>query len=291
MLMEINDVKPVRQFKDRLFCAIFGWEENKKYLVELYNALNDSNYTNINDFEITTLENVIYIKANNDVSFIFMNQLCLYEHQSTFNPNMPIRGLLYYAELYSKYFAQNRLDFYSFSLQKIPTPKFIVFYNGTSEIEDLVKFRLSDAFINKDTENEYEWTATMLNINSGHNKKLMEKCKCLKEYATYVNMIRENLAKGMNRKDAVSVAMNSAIHGNFLDGFFRNQKAEVVSMSLTECDMDEFFQNRFNEGKREGEFNKAIETAKNLINMGLKTDQISKATGLTIEKVEELKGN
>lgn len=87
--MSNNYISVNREQKSRLFCFIFGSEENRNHLLSLYNAVNNTNYTNVEDVKITTLEDIIYIHMKNDVSFIFDSNMNLYEHQSTFNPNMP----------------------------------------------------------------------------------------------------------------------------------------------------------------------------------------------------------
>ena len=114
----------------------------------------------------------------------------LFEHQSTFNPNMPLRGMEYFAELYGIYITENGLDIYVSSLQKIPTPRYYVFYNGTEKHPDVVKLKLSDAFQVPDDSGEFEWTATMLNINYGHNRELLEQCQPLYEYAHFIKLVR-----------------------------------------------------------------------------------------------------
>ena len=124
-----NTVTINRENKSLLFCFIFGSEENKKYLLSLYNAVNNTNYTNIEDIEINSLSDIIYIRMKNDVSFILDSILSLYEHQSTFNPNMPLRGMMYFSTLYSQFLSENQKNIYGKSLVKIPTPRYIVFYN------------------------------------------------------------------------------------------------------------------------------------------------------------------
>ena len=119
-----------RKYKDRVFCMLFGNEENKKNILSLYNALNNTNYTNETDIEITTIEDAVYIKMKNDVSFLVDSYLSLWEQQSTFNPNMPIRGLMYYGNLYNSYIEEHSLNIYGSTLVKLPTPQYIVFYNG-----------------------------------------------------------------------------------------------------------------------------------------------------------------
>ncbi len=128
--------KPVlqnREYKDRLFKAIFGrnTEESKRWRLELYNALNGTSYTDPDALEVNTIENVIYITMRNDISFLLDSEMNLYEQQSTRNPNMPLRGLMYFAQLYQIYLTERDKSLLSSKLVKIPTPKFIVFYNGS----------------------------------------------------------------------------------------------------------------------------------------------------------------
>lgn len=105
-----------RAYKDRLLQFIF---KDKEKLLSLYNALNSSHYTNSEDIEITTLEDVIYCKMKNDVSFIIDDRLSLFEHQSTYNPNMPLRGFLYFAKHFEKYIVESDVDIYGKKLIEI----------------------------------------------------------------------------------------------------------------------------------------------------------------------------
>ena len=122
--MKANDgVNYNRNYKDTLFRKLFG--ENRENALSLYNAVNGTHYTNAEDLEFTTLDDVVYMKMKNDVSFIFGNYLNLYEHQSTLNPNMPLRGLLYFADMYRQIIpASERI--YGSKLQEIPAPKCIL---------------------------------------------------------------------------------------------------------------------------------------------------------------------
>ncbi|MEE1182775.1 MAG: hypothetical protein UHY90_11070 [Treponema sp.] len=271
-------------YKDRLFKAIFGKEEHKDWLLSLYNALNNSDYKNPDDLELTTIENIIYITMKNDLSFLIDSQMNLYEQQSTWNPNMPLRGLLYFAQLYQLHISKQKRDIYSSTLLKIPTPQFIVIYNGSRQTADIEKLRLSDAFEVPKSDGEFEWTATLVNINKGHNEKLLAKCKPLNDYATYIERIKANIKQGLNKEEAVNEAMDFAIKNNMLNGFFQNQKLEVLNMSLTEFDQEEYDRNRFEEGKLEG----FIETAKKLLKMGLEPAKIIQATGLSAEQLSKL---
>ena len=82
--------KAKRDYKDTLFRYIFKGEDDrsKRWLLSLYNALNDSNYTNIDDLEITTIQNALFLTMKDDLSFLIDGEMSLFEHQSTVNPNM-----------------------------------------------------------------------------------------------------------------------------------------------------------------------------------------------------------
>ena len=275
------------KYKDTLFRWIFGKddEKGKKRLLELYNALNDSTYSDPNALEVTTLEDVICISMKNDLSFLVDSKMNLFEEQSTINPNMPLRGLMYFSRLYQVWLTKQDKDLYGRTIVKIPTPKYIVFYIGESEIPDIVKLKLSDAFIVPDRSGEFEWMATMININEGHNNSLGKKCKPLYDYISYIARIRKNMKNGMEKHQAILDAIEWAIQNNLLGGFFAEQKAEVEDVSLTEFDQELFDRNR----RREGAAEKAVETAKNLLKMKLGSiEQISQATGLPVEQVQTI---
>ena len=140
-----DDIHVNKKYKDTVFRKLFG--ENKENALSLYNAVNHTSYTDPDDLEYTTLEDVIYMKYKNDVSFLIDKTLSLYEHQSSYNPNMPLRGFLYYADLYRKLIHRSE-RLYSKHLLKIPLPHYIVFYNGSEKYmgEERRTLRLSDAF-------------------------------------------------------------------------------------------------------------------------------------------------
>ncbi len=286
---------PQREYKDRLFKAIFGRdsEESKRWRLELYNALNGTDYADPNELKLTTIENFIYITMKNDVSFLLDSQMNLYEQQSTFNPNMPLRGFLYFSQLYLAYLNDKDVDIFGKSLVKIPTPRFFVFYNGDNELPDITKFRLSDAFIKPDKETEkerdFEWTATVVNINKNRNKTLHKKCISLYHYSSFVARVKDNLAEGMDKRSAVENAVDFAIVNNYLDGFFKRQREDIIMFSMTEFDQEAYDRHRRREGYEDGVQDKAVEAAINLLKMGVGTpEQIAQAQGLTLEQVLEL---
>jgi hypothetical protein len=229
----LEEVKVNRQYRDRLFKRVF---ENKEDLLSLYNAINGTDYQNVDDLEVNTLEDWIFMSMKNDVSFLIYDVLNLYEHQSTQNPNMPLRGFLYLADLYRKMFKDHK-DLYSSKLIPLPTPQFIVFYNGDASEPDEYYRHMSDAFAGKiEGEPSLECTARMLNINYGHNKVLMDKCKRLKEYALLVQHVKENLASGQERVLAIENAVDYCIENDILADILTEHKAEVTNMLFTEYD-------------------------------------------------------
>lgn len=247
-----KNIKPSEKYKDRLFRAIFDDPEHREWLLSLYNAVNNSHYTNVEDLEVTTLDDVIYTKMKNDISFLLNSQMSLYEHQSSFSPNLPLRGFIYYADLLRLKYHDKKL--YSTSRLKIATPNYVVFYNGPQDIGEKQILKLSDSFEIpvKNKEEIYEWTCTMLNINKGKNEKLMESCKALQDYSEYVSMVRGNLLSGEDLNTAVENALDEAVRRNFLNGYFEKYRARIKSMSLTEYDEEEAKKVYHDDGYMEG---------------------------------------
>ena len=225
--------KTNRKYKDRLFRLIFADEKNKKNTLSLYNMLNNSSYENEEDLEITTIEDVLYIKMKNDLSFIIADTMNLYEQQSSYNPNMPLRGFLYFGNLYEKYLDTNGLTLHTNSQVKIPTPNYIVFYNGVDVRPATEKLYLSDAFQTRDNRNEFEWTATVINLNHPDNQTLISRCKPLSDYTTLVSKIQQ-YSKTMSLKQAVNHAVNDCIAAGILAQFLKAHRAEVLKVYLAE---------------------------------------------------------
>ena len=226
-------LKANRKYKDTVFRMLFS---DRKNLLSLYNAVNGTTYDNPSMLEIVTLENAVYIGMKNDLSFIVNTNLFLYEHQSTYNPNMPLRDLLYIAAEYQKLVDNKSL--YSPILQKIPEPNFIVFYNGTEKKEESWVTYLSEAYEDFSGEANLELKVLTLNVNEGHNRKLMEECHILREYAQYVAKVRK-YTKEMNLDGAVELAVDECIQEGILVEFLRKNKSEVVAMSIFEYNQEE----------------------------------------------------
>lgn len=205
-----------REYKDTIFRWIFSIIEN---LLSLYNAVTGKNYQNPEDLEIVTLENAIYMGMKNDLAFVLEMGLYLYEHQSTYNPNIPLRDLFYISSEYQKLVDEKSL--YSSGIQKIPTPNFLVFYNG----------------IDRNIPDRTELKVTMLNINAGHNEELMENCHVLWEYAQYVARVRKYAAE-MPLNEAVELAITECIREGILAEFLQHNRAEVYKVSIFEYDKE-----------------------------------------------------
>ena len=217
--------KANREYKSSLFNCIFS---QKKYALQLYNALNDSDYDNPEDVEITTLENVVFINIYNDVSFMFNSTIQFYEHQSTFNPNIPLRNLFYLSNTYEKMIHKQEEDLYGISLIPIPTPTCIVFYNGVQSKPDKMVLKLSDAYVNQEIEASLELTVQMININSDYNQELKKKSNALYGYSLYISKVREYNEKGMSVKDAAIKALDYCIENDVLADFFNTHSIIII---------------------------------------------------------------
>ena len=227
--------KANRQYKDTIFRMLFQDKEN---LLSLYNAMNHRAYTNADALEVVTLENAIYMGMKNDLAFIMDMNLYLYEHQSTYNPNIPLRDLFYIANEYQRLVVHRSL--YSSTLQRIPAPKFVVFYNGSKELEDWSQLQLSSAYEYMEENPDLELRVTVLNVNEGHNKELMEQCQTLKEYSQYVARVRKYTSSAeLSLEEAVERAVDECVQEGILSEFLTKNRAEVISMSIFEYDKDE----------------------------------------------------
>lgn len=238
-----------RKYKDVLFRRLF---REKKDLLDLYNALNGSTYQNADDLEVVTMEDVIFMKMKNDLSFIIGSHLNLYEHQSTWNPNMPLRGLLYFAQQFEGLITARGDDIYGRRLIELPTPVYIVFYNGIGMHTDNLMLYLSDSFSAGHGKGCLECTCEVININRGYNQALMDQCHRLWEYSELSAEVEENIKKGMCREEAVYTAIDTCIERGILKDILLGERGMVLHMLLTEYDEKKHLKNTFREGREEG---------------------------------------
>ena len=219
-----------RDYKDTLFRLLF---QDRDRLLSLYNAVNGTSYASSEELTVVTLENAVYMNMKNDVAFLVDFQLNLYEHQSTWNPNMPLRNLFYAAKEYQTLTRDQSL--YAPQLVKIPTPNFVVFYNGDKEIGDSCVLKISDSFEHPTEDPGLELKVKVLKIAPGKNKELMDTCQTLKEYMLFVERVRLH-AKTMAVQAAVHRAVTECIREGILSDFLSKNQSEVIAVSIFEYD-------------------------------------------------------
>jgi len=282
-----------REYKSRLFSFIFGREENRRWTLSLYNALHGTCYDDLSGITINTMEDVVYMGMKNDLSILVSENISLYktmelyEQQSTYNPNMPVRGLMYMGKLYDKYLHSAKLNRYGRKLLPLPLPRLVTFYNGEDETEDETVLSLGDAFreeicrsilhryrengeepedeevtaeaerIFREAGSDIEVRVRMLNINHGHNREMLAACRPLGEYAWFVERVRENLAAGKSGGPAgLDAAVDRAIDEmpeEFeIREFITANRAEVKDMCMTEYNEAEVMEMMKEEGRVEG---------------------------------------
>lgn len=284
-----NEINVQRCYKDTMFRMLFKEKEN---LLSLYNAVNKTSYTEVDDLKITTLENAVYMNYKNDVSFVFNFELMLYEHQSTVNPNMPLRNLIYVTKVLQGLTKEENL--YGSRLIRLPAPRFVIFYNGRDVQPKQQVMKLSDAFIKKQEEPELEVTVKAYNINWGYNRELMESCVLLKEYAQYVEEVRK-LAKRMPYEEAVEQAVDYCIRNDILAEFLSKNRAEAVAVSIFEyneeqhlkSEREEWLEKGIEQGIEQG-IKSLIETSMELGSTKQETvERVMKKLQVSREKAEE----
>ena len=222
--------KPRRDYKDTLFRLLF---QDRDRLLSLYNAVNGTSYDSPEELTVVPLENAVYMNMKNDMAFLVDFQLNLYEHQSTWNPNMPLRNLFYAAREYQTLTRDQSL--YAPQLVKIPTPNFVVFYNGDKEIGDSCVLKISDSFEHPTEDPGLELKVKVLKIAPGKNKELMDTCQALKEYMLFVERVRLH-AKTMAVQAAVHRAVTECIKEGILSDFLSKNQSEVIAVSIFEYD-------------------------------------------------------
>ena len=258
-----------RIYKDRLYKMIFN---DKSELLKLYNAINGTHYDDPAMLTITTLDNAIYMTMENDLSFIIDMRLALYEQQSTVNPNLPLRFLMYIADIYSAYVKD--MNIYSSKKLQIPLPSFVIFYNGVQSQPDKSEFLLSELFHPTTDEPALELKAVMLNINKGHNQELMNACHTLRDYSEYVARIRTYSGE-LPFADAVEKAITECIQENILRDFLLKNRAEAKAMSIYEYDEEKTLRMFREEGYEDGERNGKIQaTIEMCLEFNLSSDAI-----------------
>lgn len=199
---------------------------------------NGSSYSDPEELEIVTLDDVIYMGLKNDVAFLIDEVLNLWEHQSTWNPNMPLRGLFYFSDEYRKYIEKRHLNIYGSRRVMLPVPQYVVFYNGPENRPERSVLPLSQSFCHMNPEHAacIELKATVININRGYNETLMKQCKKLRDYAEFTSRVRDELKEASSLEEAVELAVDYCIRNDILAEFLSSHRAEVCEVILTEYD-------------------------------------------------------
>ncbi|QTQ16855.1 Rpn family recombination-promoting nuclease/putative transposase [Treponema parvum] len=287
-----------RRYKDSVFVDLFSTDKDAKVrFLSLYNALHGTDLTAIEHLKNIRLDKVLYMTFYNDVSYLVDNKIIvLAEHQSTINPNMPLRCLEYVSRLYETLFESK--EKYSRKLLNIPTPEFYVFYNGEEAYPSDKTLKLSDAFIEKTMETNLELTVKVININRQNRHPVLENCRTMQEYSIFVETVRK--WKEIDSQNGFEKAVEECIENNILREYLKRKTKEVLNMLLAEYDYEtdiavqraEEHEIAFAEGEEkgfsEGSHQKALETAKNLLALGLSIEKIAQATGLDEETIKAL---
>ena len=299
-----------RNYKDSVFVDLFAKDiYAKENFISLYNALHDTNLDpDSTSVDPVMIEQVLYMKYYNDIAMLVDNKIVvLIEHQSTINENMPFRLLEYIARIYEKLTTPR--DKFGKKLVKLPVPEFYVFYNGTEGFPSEKTLKLSDAFIKPEDKygvTDYfplEITVKVININIDKHNPILLRCNVLQQYSTFVEMVRQNIADDID--DPFTGAINMAIDLGVLSNYLERKSTEIRNMLLTEYDYDtdiavqrkEAFDDGIQQGISQGlqqgiaqgELQKAIETAKNMLNKNISIDVVGECTGLPLETIEQLK--
>ena len=245
-----------REYRATLFAMVFS---DKKNLLELYNGVNGTQYDDPDEIEINTLSDEngvssgIFMKQKNDVSFVFCSRLNLYEHQSTICRNMPVRDLIYFTDLLQEMF--DKRIFYRQKIVRIPTPVFIVFYNGTQDMPDREEYRLSDQFEIATESPNLELKVRVFNINAGKNRELLENCRILNEYSECTARIYEalkDLTALPEKKKAMSEVIDRCIADGILSDFLQKNKEAIMMSRFWEYDEEAHRQAMYDDGYDEG---------------------------------------
>lgn len=274
-----------RMYKSTLFAMLFG---DREHLLELYNAMSGKHYNDPELLEINTLENAIYMSMKNDVSFLIDGSLSLYEHQSTYSPNLPLRFLLYVSALYSGMTRTKNL--YGTKAVPIPSPRFVIFYNGEEDRPEQETLKLSNLYTVKEEEINLELTALFLNIRGRNNTALKQACRTLREYAVFTDKMREYVKAG-SVEAAADRTIEECIREDILKDFLTKHKAEVKTVSIFEYNQEEHIrmerEEAWEEGRNaglaegkqaglaEGEERKLCELVKKKLEKGLTISQIA----------------
>ena len=307
--MNNKETLPMR-FKDNVFCMLF---RDKKNLLELYNALNDTDYTNVDDLAVTTLQGGVYMKYKNDASFVFGQDLYMFEQQASRNLNMPLRFLHYVSDVYREMYPNSEL--HRRTMLKIPVPHFVTFYNGRDGMKDEeMGLKLSDMYIESkdnvsqvctESESELELKVRVININPNCGEEsdngtqadsksrkvpaILDKCHTLRDYMTFVNKVNEKkYSENKHIRTAVTEAVDECIASGVLSGFFSEYRDEVIDVSVYDYDEEGRMRVEREEGREEGDIRRLITQITKKVQKGMDIDTIASELEEETETIKPL---
>ena len=274
-----------KKYKDGLFRDYFS---DKARLLELCNALLETDGKNPDEIIVNTLDGVFFGNLKNDLSCVYKNNfLVMIEHQSTPNENMPLRMLFYVAELFKQYIEPFKEKIYQLNQIELPTPKFYLFYNGRKNEPEQKQMKLSTAFKNS---SGLELVVNFYNLNEGNNENFLKQSESLKSYCIFVNRVEKNLRKGMILEKAIQEAIDYCINADIMAEYLKTRRKEVISMLGFEYDEEAAMRVQREEGIAIGEAKKQAEIVKNLLTTNLSLEEIARVVGWTKEKILKFAG-
>ena len=266
-----------RKIRDTVFCHFMS---NESHLLSLCNALNDTGYDESSDITINTLEGSFFSNIKNDISFLLNNlMVVLIEHQTTINPNMPLRFLSYVDELYKRYTSTSHKKIYGDDLLKIPAPEFYVFYDGNDISFEQQTLKLSDAF--ETQSDKLELTVHVYNLADGMNDELKRKCLPIGEYSIFSNAYKHFRQQKMEIDHAVDAAIKYCLENNVMVDYLKNNQKEVIDMFGFEWNEKEEREALLEIGEERGRLEGKIESIKELMrNLNLSPEKAMTALGI-----------
>lgn len=303
-----------RKHKDSLFVDYFSKDRDwKQHFLSLYNALHGTDLqVETTRLERVNLEQVLYMDYYNDIAVMVNDQfIMMIEHQTTINPNMPLRLLEYVSRIYG-----NMIDSKSkFSTQLIPLakPEFIVFYTGKENIPPETYLHLSDAFkLNhiQNSELTLELVVKVCRINGKEPNQVVSQCSDLEQYVQFLKLIAEAKADGQVKP--LTRAIREAVRHNVLKDYLERKGGEVLSILMTEYDyatdiavkqeeayaigrnegillgLERGIEKGIERGIEQGTHQKALETAQNFLSMGFSPEQVAQGTNLPLDVILSL---
>ena len=278
-----------REYKSDVFSMLM---EDKRYALEVYNALNGSDFSDPEQVEMVRLDKGVSLSVRNDAAFIIDMNISFYEHQSTYNPNIPLRGMIYYANTMERWIKEQGKDLFSRRRIAIPTPHFVVFYNGTEKRPEYEEMKLSDAFCHPADHPGIEVLCRVYNINPSQNEKLKARCRVLEGYTYFVEKVREYHGREETRERAVELAIRDCVEHQVLTEFFQNRKDEVIKMTHLDFTWERreelIRKEEREEGRAEGRAEGRLESLRNMLAAGLE-DEILRVAGFTAEEIQREK--